>query len=81
MDLSGNCLVNSSGLAAHCSIDGFPNCISMKHASISETYCRFYAPQADIRISGDYDFSGSVIGNYVRFSGTMAIHYDEALSR
>jgi hypothetical protein len=79
MDLTGNCVINPTGIPANCSIFGFPNCTSMKYAGTAAAYCKLYAPNADIRVTGNYDFSGSIVGNYVRFSGTAQIHYDEAL--
>jgi Tfp pilus assembly protein PilX len=80
MDLSGNCVINPTGIPANCSIYGLQNCTSMKYSGTSAAYCKLYAPNADIRITGDYDFNGSIVGNYIRFSGNAQIHYDEALA-
>jgi len=79
MDLAGQCVINPTGIPANCSIYGLQNCTSMKYAGTAAAYCKLYAPNADIRVTGDYDFNGSIVGNYVRFSGTAEIHYDEAL--
>jgi hypothetical protein len=80
MDLSGQCVINPNGIPANASIYGLPNCTSMKYAGTAKAYCKLYAPNADITITGNYDFNGSVVGNTVQFSGTANIHYDEALS-
>ena len=80
MDMTGNCVINPTGIPSKCAIYGLPNCTSMKYAGTAAAYCKLYAPSADIRITGDYDFSGSMVGRYVRFSGTANIHYDEALA-
>jgi hypothetical protein len=79
MDLTGQCVVNPLGIPANCRIFGLPTCVSMKYAGTAEAYCKLYAPNADIRVTGNFDFSGSIVGNTVQFSGTANIHYDEAL--
>ena len=80
MDLSGHCVINPTGIPANCIIYGLPTCTSMKYSGDAEAYCRLYAPNADITVTGDFDFSGSVVGNRVQFSGNASIHYDEALN-
>lgn len=79
MDLGGRCVINPSGIAANCSIFGLPNCTNLKYVGDAKAYCSLYAPNADVRVGGDYDFHGSIVGNYIRFSGNAQIHYDEAL--
>jgi hypothetical protein len=80
MDLTGQCVVNPTGIPSKCLIFGLQNCTSMKYAGTAKGYCKLYAPSADITVTGNYDFNGSVVGNTVQFSGTASIHYDEALS-
>jgi hypothetical protein len=80
MNLTGHCVINPSGIPANCSIFGFANCNDMTYAGTAAAYCKLYAPNADIKVTGNYDFNGSIVGNYIRFSGSASIHYDEALS-
>ena len=80
MDLSGSCVVNPTGIPANCHIYGLPTCTSMKYAGTAAAYCALYAPQADLTITGDFDFNGSAVGNRLTFSGTADIHQDEGLS-
>jgi Tfp pilus assembly protein PilX len=79
MDLSGSAIINTAGIPANCTIYGLPTCRSIKYSGGAEIIAKLYAPQADIRISGDFDFSGSMVGNSIRLSGNCAVHYDEAL--
>jgi hypothetical protein len=79
MDLSGQCVVNPSGITANCAIYGLPTCTSMKYTGTAEAFARIYAPQAAVEVGGNFDFSGSIVANSMRFSGTANIHYDEAL--
>ena len=79
MDLSGNCVVNPTGIPANCRIYGLNTCTSMKYAGDSAAYAQMYAPYADIRIIGDSDYSGSIAAKSLLFSGNARIHYDEAL--
>jgi hypothetical protein len=79
-DMSGKCVVNSSFIPSNCTIYGLPTCTSMKYSGTAEAYCKVYAPQADVTITGDFDFSGSVLGKTITLSGTANIHYDEAVN-
>jgi hypothetical protein len=79
MDLSGQCVINPSGITGNCTIYGLPTCRSMKYAGTAEAFARMYAPQAAVEIAGTFDFSGSIVAESLKFSGTCNIHYDEAL--
>lgn len=80
MSLKGNCVVNPTGIPANCLIYGLPTCTTMTYTGNAEAYCKLYAPQADLTITGDFDFSGSALGKTVTLSGTANFHYDEALN-
>jgi hypothetical protein len=80
MDLSGNCVINPSGIPSQCSIYGLPGTTDMKYSGTAKAYCKLYAPNADISVVGDFDFHGSVVGKTVTLSGSAAFHYDEALN-
>jgi hypothetical protein len=79
MDLSGNCVINPTGIPSRCSIFGLPGTTSMKYSGNAQAYCKMYAPNADISVKGDFDFHGSIVGKTVNLSGNAAFHYDEAL--
>jgi hypothetical protein len=79
MDLNGKAVINTSKIAANCTIYGLPGCTSIKYTGDSACYAKIYAPQAAIEITGDSDYFGSMVGNSVKFTGTANIHYDEAL--
>jgi hypothetical protein len=79
MDLTGNCVVNPTGIPANCKIYGLNTCTDMKYAGTSAAFAQMYAPYADVRIIGNADFSGSIVAQSLLFSGTANIHYDEAL--
>jgi hypothetical protein len=80
MDLSGQCVINPTAIPANCMIYGLPTCTSMKYSGTAAAFCRLYAPNADLVVTGDFDFSGSAVGKTVTLSGTANFHYDEALS-
>ncbi|HEX7631269.1 MAG TPA: hypothetical protein VF388_03980 [Lacunisphaera sp.] len=39
-----------------------------------------YAPNADVKINGNGDVMGSLVGNTVTFTGNASFHYDESLA-
>jgi hypothetical protein len=39
-----------------------------------------YAPNGDIKINGNGDIMGALVGNTVTFTGNAAFHYDESLA-
>ncbi len=80
MDLSGNCIVNTSKIAANCTIYGLNSCTSMKYRGTSEVYAKIYAPNATIDMGGEFDISGSIVGKIIKLSGEASFHYDEALN-
>jgi hypothetical protein len=79
MDLTGTAIINPAGRAANCTIYGLPTCRSIRLGGGAEIFAKLYAPQAEIRLSGNFDFFGSMVGNAIRANGEAAIHYDEAL--
>lgn len=79
MDLSGDCVINPTGIPNNCAVFGLPGCKEIKYAGNAQAFIKLYAPNADIRLTGDFDFCGSMVGNSIRTSGNSAIHYDEAL--
>jgi hypothetical protein len=39
-----------------------------------------YAPNADVRINGNGDVMGAVVGRTIELTGNAAFHYDESLA-
>src|SRR5690606_13992543 len=39
-----------------------------------------YAPNAEVKINGNGNVMGSVVGNTITLTGNAAFHYDESLS-
>jgi len=81
MDLTGQCVINPTGITGNCLIYGLNTCKSIKYAGSAEAYARIYAPYAAVEISGGFDFSGSVVSDTMKFSGRCALHYDEAMHK
>jgi Tfp pilus assembly protein PilX len=80
MDVQGTCVVNPAGRPNNCAIYGLPACKSIVYKGDSAAFARIYAPQAYVEIAGTSDFFGSVVADTLKFSGTCALHYDEALN-
>jgi len=80
LDLSGNGVVNSGGIASNLTFYGGPNLTNEISVTGNATaYYRVYAPSSPIKIAGNGDIFGAVIGNTVRTVGNGAIHYDRAM--
>lgn len=78
--IGGGGIVNGTQVAEKCVLYGLPNCTDLKYSGNAQLNARIYAPQAHLNITGGTDFCGSIVANSIRFVGTPAIHYDEALS-
>jgi Tfp pilus assembly protein PilX len=79
MSMGGQCMVNPTGLTGNFIIYGLNACKSIKFNAGAALYGRIYAPYAYVEIAGSFDYSGSVVSDRMKFSGTAALHYDEAL--
>jgi hypothetical protein len=77
---TGGGLVNTSQLPASF-IFYSATTDEVKVAGNSDFYGAVYAPSAPVKITGTSAFFGSAVGNVVTISGTVALHYDDALSR
>jgi len=84
-DLTGQGVVNQSGLPAQCYIFGTEKLTSIDIGGNAATAAVVYAPYANANLhgggSGDEDFSGAMIANTFKFVGHFHLHYDEALGR
>jgi hypothetical protein len=58
---------------------GLPTCKVIDITTGARFPAVLYAPQADVTMSGQANFFGSMVANRVSMSGNSAFHYDEAL--
>ena len=77
---AGNGIINGTGITNKLSIYGLPTCKNFTYTGSSVAVAKIYAPEADIVYQGGMDFSGSIVGNTLKITGTPALHYDEALN-
>ena len=75
----GGGVVNATLAPANCRIFGLPKCNSMKFSGSADMHAVIYAPQADVKISGNPNVYGSFTANAFNCSGKSGIHYDERL--
>ena len=77
--VGGQGVVNATGVSTNFTLYGLTNCTSIKFMGGSEYTSRIYAPQAAVEIGGTAEFCGAIVGLSLKFSGTPALHYDEAM--
>lgn len=81
LDLSGQGVANSSGIAKRLTFFGGPNLTSeISVTGNASAYYRVYAPDTPIKIAGNGDVFGSIVGKTIRNVGNAKIHYDRDLS-
>lgn len=78
-DMGGAGVVNGTGLAKNFSLIGLPTCLNVKYSGTSKFVGSVYAPSADIIMTGTAEAIGAWVGKTFKISGTMDVHYDEAL--
>lgn len=81
LDLSGNGVMNLGGIASKLTFYGGPNLSNeITVTGNANAFFRVYAPSSGIKIAGNGDIFGAVVGNTVRNVGNGSIHYDRAMS-
>ena len=80
LDISGNGIANSSQLPPNLLIYGTETATEVKISGNAHLKGAIYAPEADIRVTGNGNIYGSVVGDTVRITGNGDVHYDEALA-
>ena len=78
-DLGGGGVVNDNKSPLHFAYFGLPSNTALKLGGNTEFYGSFYAPQANVTVSGGGDFFGSIVGKTVAMNGNYKFHFDEAL--
>ena len=83
--MSGGSFINKSNIAANLTIDGVdPAAGTTKKMTVSgsgDFIGVINAPNFDFTISGQGEYSGSLIGHTINLSGGAGFHYDEALAK
>ena len=78
-DSSGGAVVNPTGTAANLLVVGTPAVTSVSLTGGAQAIYGFYAPTATIKISGNSDIWGSLVGSALTISGNTRIHFDTGL--
>jgi len=77
IDVSGS--VNNPGLPKDFGIIGLSTCTVINYNGGAKYVGTMNAPRANITITGGAGFYGAAIGNIVKLTGGMSVHYDESL--
>jgi hypothetical protein len=77
--LSGGGVINSPGFAQNFSLIGLSTCNSVSYSGGSKFIGTIYAPYAAVKLTGNNDSIGAIVGASVDVSGGMSLHYDESL--
>jgi hypothetical protein len=78
VNVTGAGCINNTGLAKNLSIIGMGS--SPIYYGGGAGFCgTIYAPAATVTLSGSSDASGAIVANNFVLTGTMGLHYDEAL--
>lgn len=81
--IAGKGLANANSRPASCRLIGTgtaPGSQSVHVAGNGALKTALYAPNADVKINGNGDVMGAVVGHTVTFTGNAAFHYDESLA-
>jgi len=80
LDLSGQGVANLSGIAERLTFYGGPDLTSeISVTGNASAYFRLYAPNTPVKIAGNGDIFGSLVGQTVRNVGNAKIHYDRSM--
>jgi len=77
--LGGGGVANNPGFASNFALYGLRTCTSVSYSGNAQFIGTINAPQAAVSLSGTADAIGAVVGASFSLSGTMGLHYDEAL--
>jgi hypothetical protein len=83
LKIGGNGIVNPNLAASSLQIYGTSTSATPQSIELSGTSgitAVVYAPNGNIKINGDVEVSGSIVGNNIEVMGDAHFHYDEALA-
>lgn len=72
--------LNFTGPAENLQIYGTESCTRMEIEANNDSWYCVYAPNADVKLSGNADVYGSLVGKTLDVGGNFGFHYDEALA-
>jgi len=78
-DLAVGGAINNPGVPKDLSIVGLSTCTTVNYNGGAKFVGTMNAPKANITITGGAGFCGAAIGNIIKLTGGMSIHYDESL--
>src|SRR5688572_8868830 len=70
--------INNPGLAKDLSLIGLSTCTTVNYNGGAKFVGTMNAPRANITINGGAGFYGAAIGNIIKLTGGMSVHYDES---
>lgn len=79
MYVSGNGIINGSGVPKDFMLIGLNTCTRIDYSGNAKFVGTIYAPYADLTIAGNGDTSGAFVGKSVKMAGNGVFHFDEAL--
>lgn len=79
--VSGNGIVNGSGLAANNTWYGLASTTTFDLSGSSQYVGTIYAPLSTVKLGGSADYVGGFVGNTVEVTGSSSVHFDEALTK
>lgn len=79
--IGGGGIVNTGAgqTAANLSIIGLPTCTTVDYGGNAGLVGTIYAPEANCTYHGGGDMTGAIVANSLTMSGSISMHYDEAL--
>jgi len=79
VNVSGNGIINGSGVPKDFTLVGLPTCTTINYTGNAKFVGTMYAPSADLKIAGGGSTSGAFVGKSVKIAGDGVFHFDEAL--
>ena len=77
--VSGNGVVNQSGIPANFAVNGLPTCTSVSYSGNAVFIGTVDAPEAAFQDAGNADTYGAVIASSITINGNGSVHFDTSL--
>jgi hypothetical protein len=79
IDMKGNAVSNPSLISTKVIFMVAPTCTSISITGGADASYAVYAPDTDVKITGNSDLYGAIVGKSIDATGGAKIHYDKAL--
>ena len=79
VSIGGSGVFNATGVAKNYSVVGLPTCSLVEYSGSSAFIGTVYAPNSNVKWSGQSASFGGIVAGSFTFSGGSAFHYDESL--